>query len=97
MPFLDHNRVSAVRAAATVMVYRMKAQQNDPIRDHTQLFSRPAIAFSGWSPEEPETMAPMPRVLVRTHPRSGRVSLFLSLHAGRTGGAEFFLPDITNL
>ncbi len=33
-------------------------------------------------------MAPVPQVLVRTHPGSGRKSLFLSSHAGRIRGME---------
>jgi alpha-ketoglutarate-dependent 2,4-dichlorophenoxyacetate dioxygenase len=52
------------------------------------LFSRARIAFTDWSQDERAKMAPVPQVLVRTHPRSGRKSLFLSSHAGRIRGME---------
>ena len=77
-----------MRAAWDALPDPMKARLGGLICEHTQLFSRATIAFTDWSPEEREKMAPVPQVLVRTHLRSGRTSLFLSSHAGRIRGME---------
>jgi alpha-ketoglutarate-dependent 2,4-dichlorophenoxyacetate dioxygenase len=77
-----------MRAAWDALPERMKARLDGLVCEHTQLFSRARIAFTDWSDEERANMAPVPQVLVRTHPGSGRKSLFLSSHAGRIRGME---------
>ncbi len=77
-----------MRAAWDALPERMKARLEGLICEHTQLFSRAKIAFTDWSDEERRKMAPVPQVLVRTHPGSHRKSLFLSSHAGRIRGME---------
>ncbi len=77
-----------MRAARDALPDRMKARLDGLICEHTQLFSRAKIGFTDWSEEERAKMAPVPQVLVRTHPGSGRKSLFLSSHAGRIRGME---------
>ena len=77
-----------MRAAWDALPERMKARLEGLICEHTQLFSRAKIAFTDWSEEERVKMAPVPQVLVRTHPGSHRKSLFLSSHAGRIRGME---------
>jgi alpha-ketoglutarate-dependent 2,4-dichlorophenoxyacetate dioxygenase len=77
-----------MRAAWDALPDRMKARLEGLICEHTQLFSRAKIAFTDWSEEERVKMAPVPQVLVRTHPGSGRKSLFLSSHAGRIRGMQ---------
>ncbi len=77
-----------MRAAWDALPDTMKRRVEGMICEHTQLFSRAKIGFTDWAPEEIEKMAPVPQVLVRTHPGSGRKSLFLSSHAGRIGGME---------
>ncbi|HEY0185450.1 MAG TPA: TauD/TfdA family dioxygenase [Rhodopila sp.] len=77
-----------MRAAWDALTDRMKARLEGLICEHTQLFSRARIGFTDWSEEELVKMAPVPQVLVRTHPGSGRKSLFLSSHAGRIRGME---------
>jgi alpha-ketoglutarate-dependent 2,4-dichlorophenoxyacetate dioxygenase len=81
-------RFADMRAAWDALPGRMKARLDGLICEHTQLFSRAKIAFTDWSEEERVKMAPVPQVLVRTHPGSGRKSLFLSSHAGRIRGME---------
>jgi alpha-ketoglutarate-dependent 2,4-dichlorophenoxyacetate dioxygenase len=75
-----------MRAAWDALSDATKAQLEGLIVEHTQLFSRARIGFTDWSAEERAKMAPVPQVLVRTHPGSGRKSLFLSSHAGRIRG-----------
>jgi alpha-ketoglutarate-dependent 2,4-dichlorophenoxyacetate dioxygenase len=77
-----------MRAAWDALPDRTKARLEGLICEHTQLFSRAKIAFTDWSEEERVKMAPVPQVLVRAHPGSGRKSLFLSSHAGRIQGME---------
>jgi len=77
-----------MRAAWDALPDKMKHRLEGMICEHTQLFSRAKIGFTDWAPEEVEKMAPVPQVLVRTHPGSGRKSLFLSSHAGRIRGME---------
>ncbi|MFO1024806.1 MAG: TauD/TfdA family dioxygenase [Acetobacteraceae bacterium] len=77
-----------MRAAWDALPDRMKARLEGLVCEHTQLFSRGRIGFTDWSKEELEKMAPVPQVLVRTHPGSGRKSLYLSSHAGRIRGME---------
>jgi alpha-ketoglutarate-dependent 2,4-dichlorophenoxyacetate dioxygenase len=77
-----------MRAAWDALPDAMKHRVEGLICEHTQLFSRAKIGFTDWAPEEIEKMAPVPQVLVRTHPGSGRKSLFLSSHAGRIRGME---------
>ena len=77
-----------MRAAWDALPDVMKRRVEGMICEHTQLFSRAKIGFTDWAPEEIEKMAPVPQVLVRTHPGSGRKSLFLSSHAGRIRGME---------
>ena len=89
-----------MRAAWDTLPDAMKRRVEGMICEHTQLFSRAKIGFTDWAPEEIEKMAPVPQVLVRTHPGSGRKSLFLSSHAGRIRGMEepearLLLMDLT--
>jgi alpha-ketoglutarate-dependent 2,4-dichlorophenoxyacetate dioxygenase len=77
-----------MRAAWDALPDAMKRRLEGMICEHTQLFSRAKIGFTDWAPEEIEKMAPVPQVMVRTHPGSGRKSLFLSSHAGRIRGME---------
>ena len=77
-----------MRAAWDALPETMQRRVEGMICEHTQIFSRGKIGFTDWAPEELEKMAPVAQVLVRTHPGSGRKSLFLSSHAGRIQGME---------
>ncbi len=77
-----------MRAAWDALPAKMQARLECLICEHTQLFSRGRIGFTDYAEEERAKMAPVPQVLVRTHPGSGRKSLFLSSHAGAIRGME---------
>ncbi len=77
-----------MRAAWDALPHRVKARIEPMICEHTQLFSRAKIGFTDWAEEERVKMAPVPQVMVRTHPGSGRKSIYLSSHAGRIRGME---------
>jgi alpha-ketoglutarate-dependent 2,4-dichlorophenoxyacetate dioxygenase len=53
--------------------------------EHSRIFSKGTLGFQ-FTESEYRDFAPVRQPLVRTHPRSGRHSLFLSSHAGRIVG-----------
>ena len=77
-----------MRAAWDALPDRMKSRIENMICEHTQIFSRGKIGFTDWADEERAKMAPVPQAMVRTHPGSGRKSVYLSSHAGRIRGME---------
>jgi alpha-ketoglutarate-dependent 2,4-dichlorophenoxyacetate dioxygenase len=77
-----------------------KTLVEDLICEHSQLYSRAAIGFTEFTPEERERFKPVHQRLVRTLPRTGRKSLYLSSHAGAIVGwplaeARLLLRDLT--
>ena len=76
-----------------------KKQCEGLVCEHSQLFSRAQIGFSDFTDDERRKFAPVQQRLVRTHPSSGRKSLFLASHAGTIVGwpipeARAFLRDL---
>jgi alpha-ketoglutarate-dependent 2,4-dichlorophenoxyacetate dioxygenase len=76
-----------------------KALVGDLLCEHSQLYSRAAIGFTEFTPEERERFKPVRQKLVRTLPRTGRKSLYLSSHAGAIVGwplaeARLLLRDL---
>ena len=72
----------------------------DLVCEHSQLFSRETIGFAEFTPEERERFKPVRQRLVRTLPRTGRKSIYLSSHAGTIVGwplpeARLLLRDLT--
>jgi alpha-ketoglutarate-dependent 2,4-dichlorophenoxyacetate dioxygenase len=72
----------------------------DLVCEHSQLFSRDSIGFREFTPEERERFKPVRQRLVRTLPRTGRKSIYLSSHAGTIIGwalpeARLLLRDLT--
>ena len=89
-----------MRAAYDALDERSKREVEDLVCDHSLLFSRDAIGFTDLTPEEIAAFRPVRQRLVRTHPVTGRKSLFLSSHAGTIRGwtipeARMFLRDLT--
>jgi len=77
----------------------MQAQCEGLVCEHSQIFSRQQLGFTDFTDEERARFAPVRQVLVRTHPVTGRKSLYLSSHAGGIEGwpvpeARAFLRDL---
>ncbi len=75
-----------MRAAWDALPEKMKAEVRDLVCEHSLIFSRAQLGFDEFTPEEVARCAPVPQRLVRRHPGSGRLSLYLSAHIGRIRG-----------
>ena len=75
-----------MRAAWDALPEKMKAEVRDLVCEHSLIFSRAQLGFDEFTPEEVARCAPVPQRLVRRHPGSGRLSLYLSAHIGRIQG-----------
>jgi alpha-ketoglutarate-dependent 2,4-dichlorophenoxyacetate dioxygenase len=89
-----------MRAAYDALDERTKAEVEDLVCHHSQIYSREAVGFREMDDEEREAFKPVRQRLVRTHPVTGRKSLFLSSHAGLIEGwsipeSRMFLRDLT--
>jgi len=89
-----------MRAAYEALDERSKAEVEDLVCEHSLVYSREAIGFTDLTPEETAAFRPVRQPLVRTHPVTGRKSLFLAAHAGAIVGwtipeARMFLRDLT--
>jgi alpha-ketoglutarate-dependent 2,4-dichlorophenoxyacetate dioxygenase len=89
-----------MRAAYDALDDRTKAEIDELVCEHSLIYSRQAIGFTELTEDEVAAFRPVPQPLVRTHPATGRRSLFLSSHAGAILGwtipeARLFLRDLT--
>ena len=87
-------------AAYEALDEETKALIEDLVCEHSQLFSRETIGFRDFTPDERERLKPVRQRLVRTLPRTGRKSVYLSSHAGTILGrplpeARLLLRDLT--
>jgi alpha-ketoglutarate-dependent 2,4-dichlorophenoxyacetate dioxygenase len=87
-----------MRAAYDALDDKMKAKVEDLICEHSQIYSRGKLGFT-FNDEEIQLMKPVRQSMVRTHPVSGRKSLYLSSHAGTIIGwpdpeARLFLINL---
>jgi alpha-ketoglutarate-dependent 2,4-dichlorophenoxyacetate dioxygenase len=95
-----NTELADMRAAYDALDDGTKAEIEDLVTEHSLMHSRGTLGFGPFSPEEQKTFAPVRQRLVRTHPASGRKSLFLASHAGGIVGwpvpeARAFLRELT--
>jgi alpha-ketoglutarate-dependent 2,4-dichlorophenoxyacetate dioxygenase len=88
-----------MRAAYDALDEETKVEVQDLVCEHSQMYSRGLVGFSDFTDEERERFKPVRQCMVRTHPVTGRKSLYLSSHAGRIVGwpiaeAQIFLRDL---
>ncbi|MBN8897854.1 MAG: TauD/TfdA family dioxygenase [Rhodospirillales bacterium] len=88
-----------MRAAYDALDADTKAEVEDLVCEHSQIYSRGILGFDDFTPEDLERFKPVQQRLVRRHPVTGRKSLFLASHAGAILGwpvpeARAFLRDL---
>jgi alpha-ketoglutarate-dependent 2,4-dichlorophenoxyacetate dioxygenase len=89
-----------MRAAYDDLDAATRALVEDLICEHSLMYSRGSLGMLDYSDEERAMFRPVRQRLVRTHPVSGRKSLYLSSHAGAIVGmpmpeARILLRDLT--
>jgi alpha-ketoglutarate-dependent 2,4-dichlorophenoxyacetate dioxygenase len=81
-----HTEFADERAAYDALADDVKRRLDSLVAEHSIFNSRARLGFTSFSDEERQGMPPVPQVLVRTIPESGRKSLYLASHAGRIFG-----------
>jgi alpha-ketoglutarate-dependent 2,4-dichlorophenoxyacetate dioxygenase len=89
-----------MRAAWDALDAETRALVRDLVCEHSQIYSRGVLGFTDFTEAERARWTPVPQRLVRRHPRTGRLSLFLASHAGAIRGwpvpeARALLRDLT--
>lgn len=89
VPLGGHTEFADQRAAYDALPPSMKTQLHGLVVEHCIAHSRRRNGFLDFTDEEKARLPPVPQVLVRTLPQTGRKSLYVASHAGRIYG----MPD----
>jgi alpha-ketoglutarate-dependent 2,4-dichlorophenoxyacetate dioxygenase len=89
-----------MRAAYDALDAQTKALIEDLVTEHSIAFSRAQLGFDDYGSGNEDKVRPVRHSLVRTHPVTGRKSLYLSAHIGGIIGwpvpeARAFIRDLT--
>jgi alpha-ketoglutarate-dependent 2,4-dichlorophenoxyacetate dioxygenase len=99
-PVGGNTEYADMRAAYDALEEATKALIEDLICEHSLMYSRGSLGMLDYTDEERAMFKPVRQRLVRTHPVTGRKSLYLSSHAGAIVGmpmpeARILLRDLT--
>jgi alpha-ketoglutarate-dependent 2,4-dichlorophenoxyacetate dioxygenase len=99
-PVGGNTEFADMRSAYDALDADTKALVEDLVCEHSLMYSRGSLGMVEYSDEERAMFRPVRQRLVRTHPVSGRRSLYLSAHAGAIIGmpiaeARILLKDLT--
>jgi len=75
-----------LRAAYDALPEATKLRLSGRVAEHCIAHSRARIGFTQFTDEERTAMPPVPQLVVRTLPQTGRKTLYLASHAGRIVG-----------
>ena len=81
-PVGGNTEFADMRAAYDALDAATKALVEDLVCEHSLMYSRGSLGFLDYTDEERAMFRPVRQRLVRTHPVTGRKSLYLSSHAG---------------
>jgi alpha-ketoglutarate-dependent 2,4-dichlorophenoxyacetate dioxygenase len=90
-PIGGNTEFADMRAAWDELDAETKALVEGLICEHSLMYSRGSLGMLDYSEEEQAMFRPVRQRLVRTHPASGRKSLYLSSHAG--GIVDWPMPE----
>ncbi len=98
-PVGGNTEFADMRAAYDALDAATKALVEDLVCEHSLMYSRGSLGFLDYTDEERAMFRPVRQRLVRTHPVTGRKSLYLSSHAGGIVGmpmpeARILLRDL---
>jgi alpha-ketoglutarate-dependent 2,4-dichlorophenoxyacetate dioxygenase len=85
-PVGGHTEFADERAAYDALPEDTKRRLAGLVAEHSIFNSRARLGYTSFSEEERRELPPVPQVVVRTIPESGRKSLYLASHAGRIFG-----------
>ena len=85
-PVGGHTEFADERAAYDALPEDTKRRLGGLVAEHSIFNSRARLGYTSFSDEERRELPPVPQVVVRTIPESGRKSLYLASHAGRIFG-----------
>ncbi len=85
-PIGGHTEFADQRAAYDALPDAMKQKLAGLIAEHAIEYSRRRTGFTEFDPEEARRLPPVPQLLVRTIPQSGRKSLYVAAHIGGIKG-----------
>lgn len=85
-PVGGHTEFADMRAAYDALPQETKLRIDKLVCEHSIFNSRAKLGFTNFSAEERAAMPPVPQVMVRTIPQTGRKCLYLASHAGRVIG-----------
>jgi alpha-ketoglutarate-dependent 2,4-dichlorophenoxyacetate dioxygenase len=99
-PVGGNTEFADMRAAYDALDAPTKTLVEDLVCEHSLMYSRGSLGMVDFSDEERAAFLPVRQRLVRTHPVTGRRSLYLSSHAGAIVGmpvaeARILLRDLT--
>jgi alpha-ketoglutarate-dependent 2,4-dichlorophenoxyacetate dioxygenase len=98
-PVGGNTEFADMRAAYDTLDAATRAEIEDLVCEHSLMYSRGSLGMLDYSDEERAMFRPVRQRLVRTHPVTGRKSLYLSSHAGGIVGmpmaeARILLRDL---
>jgi alpha-ketoglutarate-dependent 2,4-dichlorophenoxyacetate dioxygenase len=85
-PIGGHTQFADQRAAYDALPEDTKRKLHGLVAEHWIVHSRRRCGFTEFNEDEMRRLPPVPQVLVRTLPESGRKSLYVASHAGRIFG-----------
>ena len=88
-PIGGHTEFADMRAAYDALPDSTKQRIAGLVAEHSIMTSRGRLGFKDFDESERAAFAPVPQVLVRRLPDSGRMSLYIASHAGAIRG----MPD----
>ena len=88
-----------MRAAYDALDDQTRKKIHDLVCEHSQIYSRGLLGFTEFTEQERQQCAPVRQRLVRRHPVTGRLSLYLASHIGTIVGwpmpeARAFVLDL---